>query len=190
MLRKQLITLAAILGILSCGACFLPDLVDRTPPEPPPAIVINLRGIREVAIYVACEPQPSHLRCSGIAGHARASLNSMRPHTGVGAHLKSDGGTDDAALEISAIEGVVVPDGPLVAGKEVEWKLPIHVSARLVKRDGTVVWSEEAGDYSYDLFSREQMPDGVWKNRRLHGWAEEWVGQAVVSEMLYGVKHK
>jgi len=117
-------------------------------------------------------------------------LNARTPHTGISARLKSDGGIDDAVLKVAASEGVPEPKSQLAFKREVEWILPISVSASLVKRDGTVIWSEHAKDYSYVFFSREQTPEDVWKNLHLHSWAEEWVGQAVVSEMLYGVTYK
>jgi len=35
MVEKKLLTLAGVVGILACGACFLPPLPQHEPPPPP-----------------------------------------------------------------------------------------------------------------------------------------------------------
>jgi hypothetical protein len=188
MLQKKLITLAAILGILACGACFRD--YEKAPPSQPPTLQLNLDGIREITITVKNLAKSNFIDTESIARHAIDKVNASTKTTGLRAHLAAENEQHDANLEINILSVEAVPTSPVGGNRRILWKIPIITKATLTRRDGIVIWSEDKGDHSYDLFTRGKTAKDVLRDHRWHAWAEGWVGQSEISQMLYGVSYR
>jgi hypothetical protein len=141
MLSKQLITLASILAILGCGACFLPSPIDRTPPPPPP-LHIDLRGVRTIGVTLTNESETHRLGPAQMAKCIVDEANYDYRETKVRVRVHRDGGNEDAELKLVILkEGAVRLPNPR-PGVTQKWAVRVSVSGTLTARDGRVIWQE------------------------------------------------
>jgi hypothetical protein len=172
MVKEKLVTLACVLGILACGACFLPPPRPYHPPPPPP-LRPSLQGVRTIAIAVSNQSESRRMN--------PADLATMMTH---------DIQFSDYGSRITAIgEGVADPDAHLVVAiqKEtlsqeqtgVRWIVSIDVLSTLTARDGSVLWSD-SHVYSLTRPFPENEPDEVWQHIQI----QNWLAQSLVTRML------
>jgi hypothetical protein len=185
MLRKQLITLAAILGILSCGACFLPNLVDRDPPPPPPPLTIDLRGVRMIGVTVSDDSKAPLLDPVMLAQRVAEYGNFRSRDTKVKLRVHREGGTEDAQLKIAILKesAVKLPQATPEAAQR--WALQLIISSTLTARDGRVIWQETSRNR--DLAPAITAADEAEFLQRLsHLWIYGAVSYPLVKSMFYG----
>jgi hypothetical protein len=182
MLAEKLLTLACAVGILACGACFVPDLVDKAhrPPPPPTPLRINLQGIRSLRVIAVNASEPSRIDSATLAKSVAHSLNIQSKSTKAHAHRATPGDNADATLTISILSAVVEP-ASRSEYRFANWKLSTHLSARLVRRDGQEIWS--AADFEdADPEVAKDEEDAI---RQISIDSYEVLSDRLVDRMLY-----
>jgi len=155
MVEKKLLTVASAVGILACGACFLPPL-----PEPAPPLRNALRGVRTIQITAANDSPSHHIDPSGLAQALMQNLNWKTSETGATAFVTQKAGVlEGAALAITILseDGKPIPlkDYPSLS----RWKVVVKISATLTRQDGSQIWQETGTEYSVDhVYPRSGAP--------------------------------
>jgi hypothetical protein len=187
MLKKQLITLAAILAILSCGACFLPVMIDRRVQAPPPQLHINVRGIHRVSVQVSNSSSTHHLESSELARCVTGEINHRSQNTHVKVALPDDPKPVDATLHVHVLEESLEPSATQTAGALETWNFKFLVEATLKTRDGREIWHQAPQRYLSSERLAQSDPAWVW--RSLHPWIENQLSSRIIYAMYYGDPH-
>ena len=185
MFRKHLITLAASLGILGCGACFLPNLIDRDPPPPPPPLKIDLRGVRTIGVTVTNYSKAPLLDPMLLAQRVVEYGNFRSRDTKVKLRVHRDGENEDAQLKIAILKesAVKIPQATPEAAQK--WALRLIISSALTARDGRVIWQETNRDR--DLAPAITASDEAEFLQKLsHRWVYGALSYPLVKSMFYG----
>lgn len=185
MLRKQLITLAAILGILGCGACFLPNLVDRDPIPPPPPLTIDLHGVHTIGVTVSDDSKASLLDPAMLAQRVAEYGNFRSRDTKVKFRVHRDGENEDAQLKIAILKESAVKIPQTAPGTAQKWALRLVISSTLTARDGRVIWQEM--DRNRDLRTPITAADETEFLQKLsHPWIYGALSYPLIKSMFYG----
>lgn len=139
MLVKKVITLAGALGILACGACFLPP-PDRQPP--PPTLRQGLQGVKFIDVIVTNLSESHHLGPDLLAIAAVARINGETRFTGIRASTGPVTVPPDAILKIDILSERATPHVRKDSGSNMNWFFEAAFSATLTNHDGQVVWQE------------------------------------------------
>lgn len=191
MLEKKVMTLGCAVGILACGACFLPPLPERQPPPPP--VRLDMQGIRKIRVEVSNNSESHHLDPNALGSWIEIRISAQARAAGVKAFSKKDpASTDaDAVLRVTVLSetaaperGTAEPERPDSTGIDEQWNFQVNLSAVLAKKDGQVVWRESDGEYR---FSKNYPPlDGaaLLRHPELQNWLTLAVGRRLVARML------
>jgi hypothetical protein len=178
MFEKKLLTLAAMVGILACGACFLPPLSQNEPLPPP--IPNGLDGVQSIRVEVANASPSHHLDSADLALKIAETINQQSWKTRVNAHVRKEAGDGDAVLAVTVLSETV---GSAKPGRVT---FLLKDSATLTRLDGTLVWREtEVGNWITRNFADENAAD-VWKAPDLVDWVSKALSDRLVFRMLYG----
>jgi hypothetical protein len=101
MLKKKLLTIAGVVGILACGACFLPPIHNGPPSPPPPLPLPQLHGIRTVRVIVTDNSIPAHIDTQFMAIAVVKYINLLSANDGIAAHAGGDPADADLTIAIS-----------------------------------------------------------------------------------------
>jgi hypothetical protein len=185
MLRKQLITLSAILGILGCGACFLPNLIDRDPPPPPPPLKIDLRGVRTIGVTVSDNSGVHDLDSIQLAQMVAEQANYRSRDTKVKLRVHRDSRNEDAELKIAILKesAAQVPQAAPRAPRK--WALRLSISSTLVARDGRVIWQEASRNRSLTT-AITAADEAEFLQKLSHSWVYGELSYPLVKSMFYG----
>jgi hypothetical protein len=145
MVKKKLLTLAGVVGILACGACFLPPLPQKKAPLPP-----ALSSVHEIAVQVE-DGAAGNLFDPVIMSKATADVfNQFWMDYQVRAEAYNTGGHGDAVLIITVLNKTTscVPKG------DGEYcSIELIASYTLTAVDGRVLLSRP----------RESSKNGIWQ---------------------------
>jgi hypothetical protein len=137
MLEKKLLTLACVLGILACGACFGP--IDRQPPMPPP--LRPLGDVQSIRVTVTNASEAHHLDPATLSQAIAKQINGLNRLSGPHAESSDEPGGADAVLAVTiARESAHRPKLPSDAG---QWWVTYAVAATLTTNDGRVLWRDD-----------------------------------------------
>ena len=180
-----MITLAAILGILGCGACFLPNLIDRDPTPPPPPLTIDLRGVRTIGVTVSDDSKAPLLDPAMLAQRVAEYGNFRSRDTKVKLRVHREGENEDAQLKIAILKESAVKLPQAAPGAAQKWALRLIVSSTLTARNGRVIWQETNRD-------RELTPaiaavdETEFLQKLSHPWIYGALSYPLVKSMFYG----
>jgi hypothetical protein len=181
MVEKKLLTLAGVVGILACGACFLPPLPQHKPVPPP--IRFGLDGVQSIRVEVANASPSHHLDPAALAQKIAETINGQSWKTKVNAHVGKEAGGEDAVLAITVLSESVEP---APAAKNGRMTFLIKDSATLTRRDGTLVWREtEAGNWITHNVVEENAAD-AWKVPGVVDGVDRALSARLVFRMFYG----
>jgi hypothetical protein len=179
--RKKLLTLAGVVGILACGACFLPPLPQHKPAPPP--IRDGLVGIQSIRVEVANTSPSQHLGSADLARKIAGAINEQSWKTKVSAHVGKEAGGEDAVLVITVLSETVEPAESSKPGR---LTFLIKDSATLTRLDGTLVWREtETGNWITRHVDEENAAD-AWKDPGLVDGVDKVLSDRLVFRMFYG----
>jgi hypothetical protein len=188
MLEKKLVTLGCAVGILACGACFLPPLPEHRPPPPPPPVLLDLKGIHRIRLEVSNTSESHHLDAEALAGWIEFRIDSDARRAGVKAFSQKNRASADAdgVLQVNIHSETVEPQqgGSSVAGES--WTFQIRLSAKLTKEDGEVVWSEPDGDYQFSQQHAATDAVDIFNYPEVRNWLTVGIGRQLVWRMLNG----
>jgi hypothetical protein len=181
MVEKKLLTLAGVVGILACGACFLPPLPQHKPA--PPQIRDGLVGVQSIRVEVVNTSPSQHLGSADLARKVTDAINQQSWKTKVNAHVGKEAGGEDAVLDIAILRET--KEAKLPASNE-ETVFYIVDSATLTTTDSTLIWREtEAGNpIARNVVARDT--EDVWKFPGLVDAVDKALSDRMVFRMFYG----
>jgi hypothetical protein len=184
MLEKKLVTLGCAVGILACGACFLPPLPEHQPPPPP--VHLDLQGIRRIRLEVSNASESHHLDPEALAGWIEIRINTQARGAGVKAFSeKNPASADaDAVLQVTVLSETVAPEQPKATRGDEQWNIQVSLSAVLTKKDGQMVWRESDGDYRFFRSDARGDTADTWNRPGLQNWVGVETGWRLVARML------
>jgi hypothetical protein len=176
MIEKKLITLACAIGILACGACFLPTLPEHQPP-PPPLPRLALAGLQSIRVSVTNTSESHHLDPTDLALAVTKSINELTNETGVSAYDQRYAG--DAVLEIHVVSesSITIPPG----NKGVIFQ--VTISATLTRKEGDVMWRETNAAYPIACSFAPADSSNVWTEPIVRNWVINALSQRLVHRM-------
>jgi hypothetical protein len=178
MVEKKLLTLACAVGILACGACFLPPLPEHQPPPPR----IELQGIQSIRVAAANVSELHHIDPSALAKAVANSIELRARETGVNATAQGSAGPADAVLAITVLSESAI----LSLSSNKRLSLLINVSATLTRQDGAVIWRETDAAYQFSYSLRSDDSEDVWQSAFLRTWVTNMLSTRIVNRMFYG----
>ena len=184
MLEKKLVTLGCAVGILACGACFLPPLPQHEPLPPP--VRLDLKGIQRIRVEVSNNSESHHLDPNALAGWIEIRINTQARGAGVKAFSqKTPASADaDAVLQVTVLSETLAPDRPESTDGGEQWNVQVSLSAVLTKNDGQVVWRESNGDYRFLRSDARVDAADFWNGPGLKNWVTVETGWRLVARML------
>jgi hypothetical protein len=181
MLVKKLITLACAVGILACGACFLPPPRMHTPPPP---VRPNFLGINRIRIVTSNTSPTQHLDAAQLSIWLASQISAQARGATITGFSAQQPGNEDAVLEVTILSESATPLTGTNPGDKQNWELRLSLTAVLTRNDGQVAWRESDGNYTTSrVLAKEPEPD-IWKEPVVQGWLTRGVGNRLVYRML------
>jgi hypothetical protein len=184
MLEKKLVTLGCAVGILACGACFLPPLPQHEPTPPP--VRLDLQGIRKIRVEVSYDSQLHDLDPNALASWIEVRINTDARSAGAKAFSqKHPASADaDAVLQVTVLSETATPGRMRSNGVDEDWDFQISISAVLTKKDGRVVWRESDGNYHFSHDFTSLAAAHILSQPELQNWLTLDTGRRLVARML------
>jgi hypothetical protein len=176
MLGKKLVTLACAIGILACGACFLPP----PPYHPPPGL--DLHGVQRIRVEAENVSESHHLDPSDFASMVAIYINYLTSETRVAAASEKEAGVAESVLHVSVLSESMLPYR--IEKRALPFK--ISISATLTKPDGELAWHETGAVYSVTYYGSPDSSADVWKDRNVQSWIASAVGSKLANSIFYG----
>jgi hypothetical protein len=178
--RKKLLTLAGVVGILACGACFLPPLPQHKPAPPP--IRVGTDGVHNIRVEAVNSSLSHHLVAAALAQKIAVAINEQSWKTKVNAHVGWEPGGEDAVLVITVLSETLETEQAETGSRT----FLIRDSAKLTRPDGTLVWQETEAGNSIEYNVDEQNAADAWKILGLVDGVEKALSDRLVFRMFYG----
>ncbi|MFZ1085930.1 MAG: hypothetical protein WAN35_13275 [Terracidiphilus sp.] len=159
MVRKKLLTLAGVVGILACGACFLGPQPERTPPPAPPTIHGAFDGIQNIRVEVENTSPSHHLDSAALAQKIADTINEQSWTLKINAHVGKDGEKQDAVLAVTILSETVEP---ATLSKSGSVTFHIKDSATLMKLQSVLQWRETEVENPFIRFHVKDASADLW----------------------------
>lgn len=137
MLKKKLVTIAGVLGILACGACFLPPIHNGPPAPPPPPPLPQLQGIRTVRVIVTDNSIPAHIDTQVMASAVAKYINLLNNSDAIAAHAGGDSADADLTIAIANENASIKQVEPLDGSES--WLFEFTFSESLKEANGMIL---------------------------------------------------
>lgn len=191
MLRKKLLTVACVVGILACGACFLPpgDNGPSYPPPPPPSapqLRTELHGVKAIRVVVDDATEAHFLDASQVARAVSAHLLEQASQSHISLEKGETLQPGDALLRIILQSTTAVPHNPVAGNPARVWQFHLIYTATLTDASGKTVWQRKEQPYAHMYELQVNDPADVWTTPEVQGRFPNAFGSNVVHEMLYG----
>ena len=185
LLQKKLLTIACVIGILACGACFAPVYRPPTPPPPRPQQQhIDLRGIRMIDVAVTDASDSHHIAAAVLAEEIVKVVNAYARETGVRANIPAVGVKKDAELQITILSQHAMQLPQTATINQNHWTSQMRVSATLTRRDGQILWHES--DWKLVIAVNEAAEDEATFWEKLpQAWTAHRLATRFVHRMFY-----
>lgn len=185
LLPKKLFTLACVIGILACGACFAP--VSRAPTPPPPRpqqLLIDLHGIRMIDVAVTDASDARHIAAATLAEEIVKVINAYARETRVRAEIPAERVTKDAELKVTILDQHAIQLPQTATMNQNHWTSQMRVSATLIGRDGQLLWHES--DWKLVMAVNEAAEDeaSFWE-KLPQTWTAHRLAARFVHRMFY-----
>ncbi|HUB52001.1 MAG TPA: hypothetical protein VL986_07635 [Terracidiphilus sp.] len=160
MVKMKLLTVAAILAIIACGACFLPPIMDRQPTAPPPPRPPKLTGISTVRVFVIDNSIPADIDTAAAAAEVVQSIN----HSGskaITAHAGGEPGDADLNIAINNDAATLFRVWP--SDRTESWSFTFNISELLIRTDGRTLWRRVDFPVGVTRVLLPNHAEDVWK---------------------------
>jgi hypothetical protein len=178
MVKKKLLTLAAVAGILACGACFFGPLPERTPPPAPPTIHGTFDGIQKIRVEVENTSPTHHLDSAALAQKIADTINEQSWKLKINAHVGKQAEGEDAVLAVTILSETAEP------AKSGRVRFLIKDSATLMKLQSVVLWRETDAENSIERYFPKENPTYVWMEPAIPGEVGKEVSIYLVNRMM------
>jgi hypothetical protein len=129
---KKLLTVGCVVGILACGACFLP------PPRPaPPPLAPALRASRRIRVEVANLSPTQHIPPPRLGRALVEQMNDRLARADIKARTNTDSKTGDAVLHIEILQESVATAPAPYPDRLI---FSVTFEGTLAAANGAVVW--------------------------------------------------
>lgn len=177
MLKQKLLTITGVLGILACGACFLPTPSGHRPPLRP-----QLSGVRSIRVQVQDVSQAPHFDPTDFASALAEAINAQGHRTW--AQAQADPGNEDAVLQIKVLKETAQQDPAHSTGTEEKWYFSVTITATLVRKS-QVIWEDKNSMYSFNHRFPPEDFAAIWSEPSVTRWEQSTLAQAVAYNLLH-----
>ena len=185
MFKKKMLTEACALGILACGACFLPPLPAPRPTAPPMPVAPRWRHVYGVRVVAADVSDSHHLDGEDLAMKVANRINWMARDTGIRAFASRQAGSEQAVLELRVEKESATQSAASAAQKLDTWSFSIGISAMLTDRSGQVLWQDvEPAVLFQATFFRDPSIE-IWNHAGIDDSLPQFLSNRVASRALY-----
>jgi len=147
MLKQKLLTIAGVVGILACGACFLPPIPQRKAPLPP-----ALASVHRITIQVE-DGTAGKLFDPLVMSNATArNFNELWREFPVRADAVNTGGSSDATLRITVHSRTVSCKAE--SKDKLFCSYEMIISVTLTAADGTILKNRQQESSKFGLWYR------------------------------------
>ncbi|MGA2649837.1 MAG: hypothetical protein ABSF28_04920 [Terracidiphilus sp.] len=187
MLRKKMLTVACALGILACGACFLPPLPEPSPRRSAPPLPVQPRWyhIHSVRVIAADVSDSHYLDSEYLAMNLADRINWMARGYGIRAFASNQPANEDAVLEFKVEKESATPWTAQSTQKVTTWSFSIRTSASLRDRNGQVRWLDEEPAILFRAGFPQDPSIDIWKQGGFNESLPEFLGDRVAHLALY-----
>jgi hypothetical protein len=184
MMKQKLLTVAGVLGILACGACFLPPIGQKQPTAPP--INPKLTGIHKIRVEVAETVDPGHLDIIELARSTASDISAEASGRGIKA-LTSEGRVD-ATLSIVITDESAFQTRMNDINGAVNWRYDVIWDATLTTSDGNIRWQEKNRRVRFSHWFSQPPGENVWIDHAVRAEAVNQFRVQFVPDFLYGAR--
>lgn len=179
MVKKKLLTLAGVVGILACGACFLPPLPQHKPAPPP--IPNRLFGVQTIRVEVTNASLSHHLDPDILALKVAESINAQSWKMKVNAQAGKEARGEDALLVITVLSETLEAEPAMTVNRT----FLITDTATLTRTDGALAWQEVDAGSRIRLNVDEDSEGDLWKIPGLMDRVERALSDRLVFRIFY-----
>jgi hypothetical protein len=177
MLPQKLITLAAILAILACGACFQ----EHYTPPPPPAITGE--GLKNLGIVVNDTTELHHLNTAALSS-AIAEESTRFADKGLAAHL-GQRPEDDGDIEVNIVSAAATKLSIPIPNGLHSWNVEVRVTVSLKRADGKLIWQGVELMGPRKLVSYADDSEEIWRDPLAQQELLLGLGRRIVYRVTY-----
>ncbi|HEY3704665.1 MAG TPA: hypothetical protein VGL22_06350 [Terracidiphilus sp.] len=182
MRRKKLLTFGCAVGILACGACFLPPPRPGPPRPPRPRPHVNLQGSNRMRVTVRNNVGAQGIDAAMLERCVADSINSRRAvaiPVAVGGGEAQEG---DAVLAITMEKASAAPEQQQLSPGSTTWDFDVTLSTALTRADGVWLWSEVNGVYQGVVVTAARV--SAWDSSSFAARARYYICDPVAVHML------
>jgi hypothetical protein len=185
--RKKLITLTAVVGILLCGACFLPPppARSRRPPQSPPSrSQLDLQGSKRLRVTVADTSGAHQVDIGMLEGCVADSINRHKEPGVPPAVAGGEASAGDAVLSMAIEKESAAPEAQQLSDDSITWDFDVTLSVSVARADGVVVWTRPGRVYQGVVLTAK---DGdPWNSGSFGPRARPYICDPLAVQMLAG----
>jgi hypothetical protein len=160
MLKKKLLTIAGVVGILACGACFLPPIHTRPPtPLPPPPIRLP-ENIHTVRVVVTDNSIPAHIDTQAIANSVATYINLIDAGQGASAHAGKEPADADFDVAIADENAILIKSWP--SDDTESWSFSFTLTPVLVRNGSKIIGRKRNVPIQFQVVLQPHHPADVW----------------------------
>jgi hypothetical protein len=160
MLKKKLLTIAGVLGILACGACFLPPIHNGPPTPPPPPPIHVPKNIHRVRVIVTDNSIPAQIDTQVMANAVVKYINLLSSSDGIAAHAGGEPADADLAIAIANEDAVLKQVEPSDSSES--WLFQFTFSESLKNASGNILKQRTNIPVRVSYTLRAKHADDVW----------------------------
>ncbi len=183
MLKQKLITLAAILGILACGACFQEHY---TPPPPPPIVA---EGLSNVGVVVSDLTESHRLNSAALAAALAQNFSLRFRDDRLSAHA-AHRPEEDGFVEVKILSVTAAKHPDLAPNGEQWWSFEVKTVASLTRSNGQVLWQGAEATDSRQLNSYATEEEEMWRDPFIQSQLLRSIGARIAYTVAYQVPLK
>jgi hypothetical protein len=176
--RRKLLTVACALGVLACGACFLPPLREPPPPLPP-----SLAAVRTIAVQIEDSSAHDLIHEAPMSAAVASNFNRLWAEFPVRALPYVEAGRYDAVLKVTIIQKTV-SGGSTSHGNQL-WTFEILASLALTASDGRILQSETNQRSRFGFSSKIGLAPGTWNSAPIRNQAAYALAMTVGDRLLF-----
>jgi hypothetical protein len=172
--RKKLLTLVSVIGLLACGACFLP------PPRP---ARIHLRGFQNVLVKVTNGPVPGLVDRDELGREIAEAINTKTQGRGPTAHFGEEAAPGEPVLYLYLMRETATSE-PVKSGAY-EWSLTLTMDATLRASNNVFLGQLPMRQHHWTGTLAAATPELAWRDPVVRKWLNDVANQVSLS-LLYG----